>query len=165
MIKLLGSAFVFAACVCVGFEKSVRMRKREAWLLNMRAFLNMLDIQIQFSSDRLVRCIRRAEKHTRLGNFLSYTAEHIETDGIEKAWQSSLRLNTEYLTDEDRDILGCLGAWLGKTDRENQYKNIRCIQELVDKQYHIARTARERTARLYEGGGILVGAFAVLMLI
>lgn len=165
MTRFIGAIFVFGACVYIGFMKSVRMRRREKWLLNMRAFLNMLDIQIQFSSDRLERCIKTADKHTDLGEFLSYIAEHISFDGIQKAWIDSVRLNTAYLENGDKEVLYGLGAWLGMTDRENQYKNICCTKELIDKQYEQARTARERTARLYESGGVLVGAFAVLMLI
>lgn len=165
MTKFIGAIFVFGACVYIGFMKSIRMRRRERWLLNMRAFLNMLDIQIQFSSDRLERCIKTADKHTDLGGFLSYIAEHISVDGIQKAWVDSVRLNTAYLEESDKEVLYGLGAWLGMTDRENQYKNICCTKELIDKQYEQARTLRERTARLYESGGALVGAFAVLMLI
>ena len=76
-----------------------------------------------------------------------------------------MRINTPYLTDGDREILVMLGAQLGMTDRENQYKNICCTKNLIDKQYEQARQIRERTSRLYEGGGILAGAFAILLLI
>lgn len=165
MTRLVGAVCVFVGCAYVGFAKSINMRRREECLLNIKTFLNMLDIQIQFSSDRLERCLRTADKHIRLGKLLSYTAEHIHTDGIQRAWADSVRINTPYLTDGDREILAALGTQLGMTDRENQYKNICCTKNLIDKQYEQARQLRERTARLYEGGGMLGGVFAVLLLI
>ena len=133
--------------------------------MNMKAFLNMLDIQIQFSSDRLERCMRMADKHIKIGGFLIYAADRIKTDGIQRAWAEAVRVKTPYLTSEDREIITALGARLGMTDRENQYKNICCTKELIEKQYEQARALRERTSRLYEGGGILAGAFIVLMLV
>ncbi len=165
MIKLAGAICVLAGCAYAGFAKSIQMRRREEWLLNMRAFLNMLDIQIQFSSDRLERCMRMADKHIKLGRFLTYAADHIKTDGIQCAWAESVRINTPYLTDEDREVITVLGARLGMTDRENQYKNICYTKELIQKQYEQAHDLRRRVSRLYEGGGILAGVFVVLMLI
>lgn len=165
MIKSIGALCVFCACVYIGFSRSICMRRREEYLLNLKSFLNMLDVQIQFSSDRLAVCMRKADKHTRLGNLLSYAAEHINDCGIQRAWSESVRLNTPYLTDADREILCALGAQLGMTDRESQYKNICCTKALIDKQYEQARGIRERTARLYEGSGIAAGALAVILLV
>lgn len=165
IIKAAGALCVFCVCVYIGFSKSIYMRRREEYLLNIKSFLNMLDVQIQFSSDRLERCMRRADKHTHLGRLLSYTVEHMRDDGIQRAWSDSVRLNTPYLTAADREILSSLGAQLGMTDRESQYKNICCTMALIDKQYEEARQLRERTARLYEGSGIAAGALAVILLV
>lgn len=163
IIKYCGSVLVFLGAVFLGFGRGTILRRREKYLMNLCSFLDLLEVEIQFSAQRLGRMFLRLDEHIQLGNLLKSTSENLE-NGVAVAWSDAVKNHTPSLLAEDREILVLLGAKLGMTDRDTQIKNIRHVKHLIQKQYEDAKQERNRLSKLYEGGGVLVGLFLVILL-
>lgn len=164
LVRIAGGVCIFAASVWLGMTKSYALKKREQYLFDTKAFLNLLEVEIQFSASRIKHTFSKLEKHVHLNGLLREAAEGLEEYGIRSAWENAVASRAVCLDEADRDILNMLGAELGMTDRQNQIKNIKHIEKLVEKQYESARKKREQLAKLYEGGGVLIGIFMIILL-
>ena len=69
------------------------------------------------------------------------------------------------LSDADSDILLMLGKNIGKTDTDDQLKNIRYIKTMIGEQEKQAQGEYSRFGKLYQSGGVLVGLMLVIILI
>ena len=69
------------------------------------------------------------------------------------------------MSDADSDILLMLGKNIGKTDTDDQLKNIRYIKTMIGEQEKQAQGEYIRFGKLYSSGGVLVGLMLVIILI
>lgn len=163
MVKLVGAVLTAFACGCLGFCMSAMLKTRMTSLFDIVTSLEMLESEINFSINRLKKAFERADKN---GLFKS-AAEKIDENGIKKAWESAVEEHCGRLciTDEDKDILLMLGKNLGKTDTDDQIKNIKYIKTMIASQAKLAEEEYNRLGKLYRNGGVLVGAMAVIILI
>ena len=58
-----------------------------------------------------------------------------------------------------------LGKNIGKTDTDDQLKNIRYIKTMIGEQEKQAQGEYSRFGKLYQSGGVLVGLMRVIILI
>lgn len=165
LIKAAGSVCIFCGSLWFGFYRGSLLRKREKYLLDIKSFLHLLEVEIQFSACRLQDIFRKIAERTALVRLTEQTLERLASDGIRLAWERAVDKECSCLTQADRDVIKMLGAELGMTDRENQIKNIKHIETLIEKQHEEAQEQRRRLCKLYEGGGALLGLLVIVLLL
>jgi stage III sporulation protein AB len=165
-IKWICGICIVAASSFLGFQKAGQLSRRCQSLLQLQSALSVLKGEIGFSANHLKRAFLQLSKLITNGALFSDAAEAIEEKGSRRAWQESIKKHQKPLCLEEADVqaLLVLGAELGRTDRENQIKNIRHVEELLKAQYTEAKMQYDKMAKLYRGAGVLAGVFAVIVL-
>ena len=137
MVKILGAIMTGFACGYLGFKISFAMKIRAESLNNIITSLEMLESEINFSMNKLKQAFMRVN-------------------------ECSTKLS---LKDADKDILMTLGKNIGKTDTDDQIKNIKYIKSMIAEQEKQAQSEYSRFGKMYRNGGVLVGLLIVIMLI
>lgn len=164
MLKLIGSFMIGGACVYLGFKRNLNMKKRLSSLQNIQNKLSLLESEIGFRGVDLKEAFLNIDNSNGI---FSDAANHIEDEGIKKAWSNSVKKHcSKYcFTEGDADTLFMLGQRLGMTDTENQIKHINSIKNILDIHIKAAQYDVEHFSRLYSGGGVLTGIFLILILL
>ena len=163
MVKLIGAVMTGFACGYFGFRLRMNLKTRLVSLTNILTSLEALESEISFSVNKLKKALKRADTN----GLFALAAEKTEKMGAEKAWKEAVRemAGKLCLCGADCDALNLLAASLGKTDCGDQIKNIRYVKSLVTAQRSQAETEYTKYGKLYSSGGLLVGAFVVIVLI
>ena len=95
------------------------------------------------------------------------TAENMDEKGVKTAWTNAVNECSTKLSlkDADKDILMTLGKNIGRTDTDDQIKNIKYIKSMIAEQEKQAQSEYSRFGKMYRNGGVLVGLLIVIMLI
>ncbi len=163
MVKVIGAVMTGFACGYFGFRLSMALRTRAKSLADIRTSLEMLESEINFSVNKLKKAFIRADRN----GLFAAAAEGMEDKGIKIAWRDAVYASKSKLclSDADNDILLMLGKNIGKTDTDDQLKNIRYIKTMIGEQEKQAQGEYSRFGRLYSSGGVLVGLMLVIILI
>ena len=153
MVKILGAIMTGFACGYLGFKISFAMKIRAESLNNIITSLEMLESEINFSMNKcgLFKC----------------AAENMDEKGVKTAWTNAVNECSTKLSlkDADKDILMTLGKNIGRTDTDDQIKNIKYIKSMIAEQEKQAQSEYRRFGKMYRNGGVLVGLLIVIMLI
>lgn len=165
-IKFFGALLVVAACAALGFLKSAELKKRKTSIMNIRTALTALESEIVFSSYYLKHALLHIEKMCECGGIFAETADNIEEMGVAGAWRKAVSGSRKKLglKESDAEILLGFGENLGKSAREQQSKNIKHIQALLECAQKEADEEYKKSARLYRSMGILGGIFIAVIL-
>ena len=155
MVKILGAVMTGFACGYLGFKISYAMKIRAESLNNIITSLEMLESEINFSMNKLKQAFMRVDK---CGLF-KFAAENMDENAVNEC---STKLS---LKDADKDILMTLGKNIGRTDTDDQIKNIKYIKSIIAEQEKQAQSEYSRFGKMYRNGGVLVGLLIVIMLI
>lgn len=149
----------------LGISASAALLKRERNLKYIKTALNILESEIVFSSRRLKESFVKISEISSCGEIFSDAAEIMEDTGIERAWQVATEKNKKnlYLKKSDVEILKILSSRLGMSDKEQQVKNIRHVEMLLENAISNAEEEYKRSAKLYRSMGFLGGLFAVVI--
>lgn len=163
MVKILGALMTGLSCGYFGLKMSVMLKKRMKSLGDIAISLEMLESEINFSMNKLKKSFIRVDRN----GLFKLAAENMEEKGIKSAWESAVKESKEKLclTDADGEILEMLGKNIGKTDMDDQIKNIKYIKTMINEQEKQAQNEYKRMGKLYSSGGILVGLMIVIILI
>ncbi len=166
-IKIVGAVMIFCAGFFWGWLRAGELLKREKSLQNIKTGLNMLESEIVFSSNYLKDAFLNISRISVCKEFFSDVAFGIEEFGASKAWENALEKNKKKLALKERDteILKILASQLGKSDTEQQVKNIRHVKELLEIAQKEAREDYQNSSRLYRSMGILGGLFVIILLL
>ena len=150
------------ACGYLGFKISFAMKIRAESLNNIITSLEMLESEINFSMNKLKQAFMRVDK---CGLF-KFAAENMDEKGVKAAWTNAVNECSTKLSlkDADKDILMTLGKNIGRTDTDDQIKNIKYIKSMIAEQEK-QDTSEYRRLEMYRNGGVLVGLLIVIMLI
>lgn len=123
MVKILGAVMTGFACGYLGFKISFAMKIRAESLNNIITSLEMLESEINFSMNKLKQAFMRVDK---CGLF-KFAAENMDEKGVKTAWTNAVNECSTKLSlkDADKDILMTLGKNIGRTDTDDQIKNIK----------------------------------------
>lgn len=165
-MRFAGAVMIFAVCVYGGFSFSDVMKRRCVYLRNVIAALSLLETEITFGGSRLAQAFIKLDGAADTRGLFKAAAENAELTGIKKAWKKAVKSRQGELcfTESDAQALMSLGERLGMTDTENQVKNIQYVKKQLELQLGSAEGEYDRLGRLYRNGGILVGAFLILLL-
>ena len=163
MVKILGAVMTGFACGYLGFKISYAMKIRAESLNNIITSLEMLESEINFSMNKLKQAFMRVDK---CGLF-KFDAENMDEKGVKTAWTNAVNECSTKLSlkDADKDILMTLGKNIGRTDTDDQIKNIKYIKSMIAEQEKQAQSEYGRFGKMYRNGGVLVGLLIVIMLI
>ena len=127
MVKILGAIMTGFACGYLGFKISFAMKIRAESLNNIITSLEMLESEINFSMNKLKQAFMRVDK---CGLF-KFAAENMDEKGVKTAWTNAVNECSTKLSlkDADKDILMTLGKNIGRTDTDDQIKNIKYIKK------------------------------------
>ncbi|MDD6484340.1 MAG: stage III sporulation protein AB [Clostridiales bacterium] len=165
IIKTIGALMTGAACIYVGTLKSSKIRKRHKNLLNIQRALELLETKITFSQRDIKTALEEIDKNIDTSGFLGEVIKNIDKSGIRNAWNGAVLKKRDDLcfNAEDADTVSMLSSRLGMTDCENQVKNIAYVKNMLDIHIKSARYDADKLCRLYSGGGLLAGAFLIMM--
>lgn len=163
MVKIIGAVMTGFACGYLGFRMNMTLKIRVKSLADIAASLEMLESEINFSVNKLKKAFFRIDRN----GFFTSAAEYMEENGIKKAWEKAVNENKSRLclTDADCEILLTLGSSIGRTDTEDQLKNIGYAKTMITMQEKQAQSDYGRMGKLYRSGGILAGLMLVIILI
>lgn len=163
MVKILGAVMVGCACGYLGLKKSLTLKRRAKSLLDISVSLEMLESEISFSVNKLKKAFMRVDRN----GIFSAAAEDMDEKGVKKAWETAVNSSKSRLclTDADEDILMMLGKNIGKTDTDDQIKNIKYIKKMISEQCKQAEGEYNRLGKMYRNGGVLAGLMLIIILI
>ena len=163
MVKILGAVMTGFACGYLGFKISFAMKIRAESLNNIITSLEMLESEINFSMNKLKQAFMRVDK---CGLF-KFAAENMDEKGVKTAWTNAVNECSTKLSlkDADKDILMTLGKNIGRTDTDDQIKNIQYIPRRSAEPENPPPRDSRRVGNMYRPGGVLVGLLIVIMLI
>ena len=109
--------------------------------------------------------LEEIDKNIDTSGFLGEVIKNIDKSGIKNAWNGAVLKKRDDLcfNAEDADTVSMLSSRLGMTDCENQVKNIAYVKNMLDIHIKSARYDADKLCRLYSGGGLLAGAFLIMM--
>lgn len=165
-IKFIGTVLLIFAATYIGFDGAHGLLKRERNLNDIKTAINILESEIVFSSRRLREALLKIAEISPCGKIFSDAAEFMPDMGIERAWQEATEKNAKkfHLKKRDVEILKILSSRLGMSDKEQQIKNIRHVETLLESAISEAEEEYRNSARLYRGMGFLCGLFAAVIL-
>lgn len=163
MVKIFGAVMTGFACGYFGFRMSMTLKTRLKSLSDIAVSLEMLESEIAFSINKLKKAFVRIDRN----GLFTLASNVMEEKGAGKAWSEAVNNTREKLclTEADSDILLMLGKSIGKSDTEDQIKNIRYVKNLIKDQEKQAGEEYSRFGKLYRSGGVLVGLMLIILLI
>lgn len=162
MIGIVGAVLTGVTCALLGFKMSASLKKRVTSLNSIINSLEILESEINFGMNKLKQAFLRLDNH-----IFDVVAKNMECMGIREAVLAAVCEceNELCFKKEDSDALVMLGENIGRTDVENQIKNIMYIKSILSDNQRKAKDEYERFGTLYRNGGILVGLMIVTILI
>lgn len=144
---------------------------RPRQLRSIRSGLQMLETEIAFALTPLPDALKKIGDIIggQIGSFFSSVGISLDGDSSLSSgeiWErelSHLRENA-FLTQTDFDILLCFGRTLGASDRDDQTKNLRLVQEQLLHQEAAAERLKEGNQRMWRTVGFLAGLAVVFIL-
>lgn len=165
-IKWIGAAIVFLSGVMWGMYKSHALLLREDSLKELITALGMLESEIVFSAHRLKLAFYQISDMCECGGLFSAAAEHLGELSAHSAWQRAVDETKKSLgiNEKDAEILKLLGAELGKSDKEQQIRNIRHVSALLTSAMNEAHEEYVTSSKMYRSIGIFGGLFIAVLL-
>ena len=167
MMRIIGALMIISASGAAGMRMSEGLKKRADTLDELIAALNHLKANICFSDAALEKALRRAGEAVSCGELFFTAADNMKHSGVNEAWNAAVRGGADRFCLKSADVsaLTALGERLGRTDAEDQKRNIDGVLANLGVCRADARSEYEKNGRLFRGGGILCGMLAALLLI
>lgn len=166
MFKAAGAAIVFLSCLTIGIGKSIRLKKRCKSLETLILCMEYIASEVAFTKRRIEKILIHCGREYNMEIFIS-AANKIQSVGIKTAWEQSL---CDYakdlaLTPQDITAAQLLAGGISDFTGEEQQKGIRTAIRMLELALEAAREDYAKNAKLYQSGGILCGALAVILLL
>lgn len=171
MLKMIGIILVIFSSTTIGFSFASRLERRKCTLEGFKNSLSMLEAEISFSQNSLSRAfynISRSISPKIVSQFYEniYITIDTEKKPLAVSWSEWLdRFSTKMcISRADMQVLINFSNRLGKTDIENELKNIHNTASLIDMQLDDAKKACDTSKKMYQSAGILAGILVVVLL-
>lgn len=171
MFKLIASVFIVFSAGAAGVVVANSFALRPEQLKQVRSALGMLETEISYALTPLPEALERVGRRIGgwAGDFFAAVSTYLKDDqgpATGEAWKMALGgLRDEVcLNESDLDILGNFGYCLGVSDREDQIKNLKLVQEQLRNQEYNAEKLREANQRMWRTMGFLGGLAVVFIL-
>lgn len=160
---LLG--IMFGVCVFVGYLFSLKYKKRQKFFSALIMLAEKLDVEINYSRDRLKKLISEFdEAHKK--NLLSVEQNFIDyLDGKCELTSENLFKNVTILKASEKDSLFIFFKNLGRSDVENQTKEIKNYIKRFEEMSKTSDVENKKYGSLSLKLGIVAGLFLIVILI
>lgn len=170
-MKILGAILIMLACSGMGFLGGQKIAARPKQLQKLRRDLTLLEMDINYAATPLPEALAKLagisqwpirslwqETCAHLGNGEGWTAEEAWYKALEKfSCQTALSEN-------DLAVLRDFGAGLGTSNRQEQLKKFKLLQEQLSSLAFQAEEARQKHERMWRTMGVLTGIALVILL-
>lgn len=164
-MKWILMGILFACCVVVGYIFSSKYKKRMSFFSTLILLAQKLDVEINFSRERLKKLIESFDEKSR-GALLGIDKAFI--DYLENGGElTSERLfgKNNLIKSEDREIVTIFFRSLGRSDVENQSKEIKNSISRFEKLLNDASSENKKYGKLGTKLGIITGLAIIIILI
>ncbi len=165
MYKLTGALLIMICFIMFGLGKCITIKRRLKYLKEFRAMIDALRAEISFSATPLTSA---AEKiGTKFSNecFKDFARLISERGGQDAFEMAVTKYADKYaFTARDQSCILLMANGLGRTNRENQVRQLDYTLMELEKVIGEASGECMQKTRSYINGSVLIGAFAVLML-
>ncbi len=161
-MRLIGAVLIFAAIAWCGMRASLALKQRREFLEGFITALELLKSEIAFSVSDLKSAFENVAGISGARIFM-LLAEYVEGEGINSACEKAVEISR--LTGEEAQLISLLASKLGKTDVQGQLRHIEYVAGIANELRKKALQNYEKSGVLYRRGAILIGIFAVLLLI
>ena len=165
MLKYVLLILLFGVCVFVGYLFSLKYKKRQKFFSALIILAEKLDVEINYSRERLKKLILEfdvAQKKNLCGidnNYINYL------DGNGELNAESLFKNISILKASEKDLIMLFFKNLGRSDVENQSKEIKNYIKRFETLSSACDTENKKYGSLCTKFGIIAGLFLVVILI
>ncbi|MBE7026922.1 MAG: hypothetical protein E7410_05100 [Ruminococcaceae bacterium] len=170
MLKIIGIILVIFASSKLGFSFASRLEMRKISLVGFKNAFSLLEGEISFVKNTPQKAFEHisalAQKPT--DSFFAYLSQTLKNQRIsfEDSWQKSIEKNKSKmcLAEADIQILKEFSMRFGKSDVENEIKNIHNTRSAISTQLAEAKNACDTNKKMYQSAGVLGGILIAVML-
>lgn len=163
-MKYVLIVIVFCACVMVGYIISNRFSRRKKFFTSLIAFADKISVEINFSRERLKILIENfdtSNKNNLLGiekRFLDYLDKKCELTNEEIFQKNDL------LKPEEKDLILLFLKTLGRSDVENQTKEINSFVSRFNEIKSVCDVEHKKYGSLSMKLGVIAGLFCAIIM-
>ena len=160
---LLGILFVI--CTMAGYIFSLKYKRRQRFFSSLIMLAEKLDVEINYSRERLKKLIQEFDlnqKKNLMGvenNYLNFL------DGDGELTSELLFKNISFLKQSEKDLVFLFFKNLGRSDVENQSKEIKSYVKKFEDVSKICDAENKKYGSLCTKLGIIAGLFLIVVLI
>lgn len=164
-MKWIIMGVLFCVCVGVGYLFSMKFKKRVQFYSALIMLAQKLDVEINFSRERLKKLIESVDDKTRKNlfevdnNFISYLDSEGELD------MNKLLAKCTFLKNDEKEMVYLFFKNLGRSDVTGQTKEIQNFLKRFDDNLAKCTTENKKYGSLCVKLGIIAGLFMVVILI
>lgn len=164
-MKWIIMGVLFCVCAGVGYLFSMKFKKRVQFYSALIMLAQKLDVEINFSRERLKKLIESVDDKTRKNlfevdkNFISYLDSEGELD------MNKLLAKCTFLKNDEKEMVYLFFKNLGRSDVTGQTKEIQNFLKRFDDNLAKCTTENKKYGSLCIKLGIIVGLFMVVILI
>ncbi len=165
VMKYVLIVFIFCLCALVGYIFSVKYKKRKKFFNSLIIFADKLSLEINFSRERLKVLLENfdsANKKNLLGideKFVEYLDKKIELTS------ENIFKKADVLKNDEKDFILLFLKTLGRSDVENQTKEIQNFISRFNEMKTQCDTEQKKYGSLSLKLGIVAGLFWVVILL
>lgn len=166
----VGAFLLIIGCGSLGLYCAARIRKRPVELRECLTALTLLDTEIFWGSTPLPEAfsILRDRTDGAWSDFFAELSERLQKgEGANSAWNATIahRMKSFCLKPEDWQVIKDVGKGLGRSDRQEQHKQIELVKQQISLVKEHAAQWSEKQAKMWSYLGFLGGVAGVLFLI
>ncbi|SMB94797.1 stage III sporulation protein AB [Desulfonispora thiosulfatigenes DSM 11270] len=172
MLKILGSIFLIMGFGVIGLVVARNLSLRPLELRQVQNGLKMLETEILYGLTPLPEALSRVSNQISfpINKLFSQSSNYLKNgEGLTagEAWEISLNeLEQESsLLAEDIEILISFGKGLGGSDRDEQTKHLKLVQDHLKNAEFKAEKIKETNQKVYKYLGFSFGAVIALILV
>lgn len=167
---IFSSMLLIMGCGSLGLYLASRIRKRPMELRECLTALTLLDTEIYWGGTPLPEAFSVLKERTDgpWQNFFSELAQRLQGgEGANQAWKATITHHMKYfcLKPEDWTVIQDVGKGLGRSDRNEQHKQIELVKQHVSQLKEHAVLWSDKQAKMWSYLGFLGGIAGVILLI
>ncbi|NLC77629.1 MAG: hypothetical protein GX750_08430 [Clostridia bacterium] len=170
-MKLIGALLILSASTAMGILAGRRLAARPRQLQRLRNDLMYLETEINYGATPLPEALGKLVKYSQWPVTVLWQetlSSLANGEGLmaEEAWRHGIHSFAEKadLTKTDLAVLRDFGTGLGMTNRHEQLKKFKFIQEQLGSLHSQAEVLRARHERMWRTMGILGGIALIILL-
>ena len=171
LLKIMGSVLIVVCGGGLGMYYGAAYELRKGELEQLKRALMLMYSETEFGHTHLAPMCEKALEvcDSVIGNIFndfSIALTERTTESIAEMWKDCVEQNMihTHLAAEDADVIANLGSNLGAVDINRQLTAIKCLITYIDLKCEELANISSKNMRLYKSTGVLLGAFAVILL-